>query len=80
MTGRHGLYAELLTRFAKLDFEPQIVSIKKPQKWCWLLKLDIINIDQMKKVHLVEEDIKNDQKIIIVLEKAPLEVARLKKH
>jgi hypothetical protein len=34
----------------------------------------------MKKVHLVEEDIKNDQKIIIVLEKAPLEVARLKKH
>ncbi len=34
----------------------------------------------MKKVHLVEEDVKDDKKIIIVLEKAPLEVAQLKKH
>jgi hypothetical protein len=32
MTGRHALYADLLTRFARLDFEPQLVSIKKPQK------------------------------------------------
>lgn len=32
MTGRHSLYAELLAKFAKLDFEPQTVSIKKPQK------------------------------------------------
>lgn len=32
MTGRHGIYAELLTKFARLDFEPQTVSLKKPQK------------------------------------------------
>jgi beta-ureidopropionase len=32
MTGRHSLYAELLAKFAKLDFEPQQVSLKKPQK------------------------------------------------
>jgi hypothetical protein len=34
----------------------------------------------MKKVHLIKEDIKDDKKIIIVLEKAPLEVAKYKKH
>lgn len=32
MTGRHSIYADLLTKFAKLDFEPQTVSSTKPQK------------------------------------------------
>ena len=37
-------------------------------------------INRMKKVHLVKEDIKDEKKIIIVLEKAPLEIAKYKKH
>ena len=32
MTGRHGLYADLLKRFSQADFVPQEVSSKKPQK------------------------------------------------
>ena len=34
----------------------------------------------MKKVHLIKEDIKDERKIFIVLEKANLEVAAFKKH
>lgn len=34
----------------------------------------------MKKVHLVKEDIKDERKVIVILEKAPLEVAAFKKH
>jgi hypothetical protein len=34
----------------------------------------------MKKVHLVDEDIKDERKVIVVLEKAPLEVAAVRKH
>jgi rRNA small subunit pseudouridine methyltransferase Nep1 len=33
-----------------------------------------------KKVHLVADDVKDERKVIVVLEKAPLEVAVFKKH
>jgi beta-ureidopropionase len=32
MTGRHSLYADLLTRYSRINFSPQVVNLKKPQK------------------------------------------------
>lgn len=32
MTGRHGIYAELLTKYSSPNFEPQIIR-KNDKKW-----------------------------------------------
>ncbi len=34
----------------------------------------------MKKVHLIKEDIKDERKVIVILDKANLEVAAFKRH